>query len=497
MPLQKSRRNMPRLRSIQVMGLFLRYRSGIFLAGSASCLMLGQSVRPHSYPLTIAGRQVSIAEQQVAPGNIGSTSAANSNPAQTRASIQGRVVDEFGAVVASATVLFRAKASGGCDIEGGTAEFVAVTNGYGEFFVALPPGMYGVWLQGLHDCAEIKASEAAPPLTLKVNFPRRDVDDDPSLPVSRFQKIAGPRAINCGRVGINKDRAPATGCALRAYKHHKAFYVIYDEQGIDSFVSTGSAWNGTNKDVPYQIVYDSMGLSGDSLPVGTTQMDGSHTVVTRCSQRVRVFVNDEGELDCFRDREMWEQMIEGGNRETFLNAGITGYKELVPYLKKHQADPEANDDPEDKEGLLMALAKLGDREQMQDLICELHTGSPQEMQTVALDKISYVGGWYAIRIYRELLTAAAKARFEKARLRQQSDLALSEPQWWALTGLLKVAPYPPPPGIDYGFNLAQMPEYSQIWLAWIQKYQRKLKTLEPTGAGVDFSGKECKSKSNP
>jgi hypothetical protein len=476
------------------MGLFLRYACGIFLAASVSCLAFAQGGGLHAYPLTIAGQQVNIAEQQAAPSNSGTKSAVNSYPAQNTVQAQGRVVDQFGAVVSSATVLFRAKDSGGCDIEGGTTEFVAVTNGYGEFSVALPPGIYGARVQGFHDCAEIEASEAAPPLTLKVNFDRQDVDDDPTLPESRFQKIAGPRAINCGRVGVNKDRTLTTGCAMRAYKHHKAFYVIYDEQGIDSFVSTGFAWNGTNKDVPYFVEYDSMGFSTDAR-VGTTQPDGSYTVVIRCSQRVRVFVNDEGELDCFKDREMWEHRIEGGNRETFLNAGITGYKELVPALKKHQADPEANDDPEDKEGLLMALAKLGDHEQQQALVCELHTGSPQEMQTVALDKISYVGGWYAIRIYRELLTPKAKVRFKKAKLREQGDLALSEPQWWALTGLLQVAPYPPPPGIDYGFNLAQMPEYSQIWLAWIRKNERKLKTLETTGAGVDFSGKACKSKS--
>jgi hypothetical protein len=55
-----------------------------------------------------------------------------------------------------------------------------------------------------------------------------------------------------------------------------------------------------------------------------------------------------------------------------------------------------------------------------------------------------------------------------------------------------VAPYPLPPGIDYGFNLAQVPEYSQKWSAWIQQNQDSLKKLKPTGAGVDFSGRSCK-----
>jgi hypothetical protein len=345
-------------------------------------------------------------------------------------------------------------------------------------------------VQGFHDCVEVAVTTTtAGHVTLKISPELEDVD--PSLPESRFRKIAGPASLNCGRVGINKDRAQATACAMHAYQHRKAFYVIYDEQGIDSAVVVGVAWNP--KDAPYFVSYDSMGFDPEPQEPDTTMPDGSHTVVTRCSKPVRVYINEEGELDCFKNREMWEHRIEGGYRETFLGAGETGYRELIPALKKHLADPEANDDPEDREGLRLALAKLGDREQMQTLLCELHTGSPLEMQTVALDKISYVGGWFAIRIYSELLTPAAKARFDEARLREQSDLALSEPRWWALIGLLRVAPYPPPPGIDYAFNLAQIQEYSHIWLDWIAKNEMKLKKLEPRGKGVDFSGRSCKT----
>ena len=473
------------------MGLFLRYGCGIFLAASASCLAFAQGGGPQAYPLTITGQQVSIAEQQAAPGNSGPKSAANPYPAQTTITIRGTVVEPNGAVVGGATVLFRAKVAGDCDFENATAQAAAVTNEFGEFSVTVLPTVYQVWVQGYHDCVDLTVTSTTGPIKLKINPEREDVD--PNLPESRFQKIAGPAAINCGRVGINKDRTQATECAMRAYKRHEPFYVIYDEAGIDSFISDGMSWDGKNE--PYSVSYDSMGLNGNPLWPGSSMPDGSHTIVDRCSKPLRVYINESGELDCFRDREMWEQLIEGGNRETFLNAGITGYKELVPALKKHQTDPGANDDPEDKEGLLMALAKLGDREQMQALVCELHTGSPQEMQAVALDKISYVGGWYAIRIYRELLTPAAKARFEQALLRQQSDLALSEPQWWALYSLLRVAPYPPPSGIDYGFNLAAMPDYARIWLAWIRKNEYRLKKLQPTGAGVDFSEKACKRKS--
>ncbi|MCU1331977.1 MAG: hypothetical protein JWM08_969 [Candidatus Angelobacter sp.] len=462
-----------------LMGSFLYWGRNLTIAVFVSCLAFGQSPEQSARAAAGAGQQ---------PG--ASKAGANSNAAQVTITIRGRVVDHVGAVVGGATVLFRAKVAGDCDFENATAEFTAVSNQFGEFWATLRPAVYQVWVQGFHDCVEVAVTPTTPePLTLKIS-PAYEVVDE-SLPESRFQKIAGPAAKNCGRVGIKKDRAPATACAMRAYKHQQAFYVIYDEQGIDSEVAGGIAWNG--KDAPYSVSFDGMGLNGDSLWPSSSMPDGSHTIVSRCSKPVRVYVNDEGELDCFRDREMWEQLIERVNRETLLNAGDTGYHELIPALRKRLADTEMGDDPEDKDAVRMALAKLGDREQMQAMVCELHTGSPLEMQTVALEKVFYVGGWYAIRIYRELLTPAAKARFERARLREQGDLALSEPRWWALSSLLKVAPYPSPPGIDYGFNLAQMPEYSQIWLAWIAKNEGKLKKLQPTGNGVDFSGKPCQS----
>lgn len=221
--------------------------------------------------------------------------------------------------------------------------------------------------------------------------------------------------------------------------------------------------------------------------------DGSDTVVTHCSQPLRTYVNESGELDCFKDKELWERSIGRGSSEALISAGETGYQELIPALKKRLLDPESFDEEEEKTAIKMALAKLGNREQQQELLCKLYRSSPTESQTVALDQIPYVGGWYAIRIYRELMTPAAQVRFAQAKTRlPNSDLALAEPRWWALSRLPKVVPYPLPNGIDYGFNLALVPEYSQKWSAWIQQDRDKLKKLKPTGAGVDFSGRSCK-----
>jgi hypothetical protein len=312
------------------------------------------------------------------------------------------------------------------------------------------------------------------------------------LPESRFQKIAGPSARNCGHVLLDKNPVVETTCAMHAFKHRKPFYVIYDDHCIDCFSAVGIAWN--SKGEPYSISYGSMGINNDPPSPGSSMPDGSFTLVIPCSQPLRIYVNDTGKLDCFQQKELWELLIERGDWETLISAGETGYWELIPALKKRLSDPESFDEEEEKTAIRMALAKLGDREQQQEILCDLYQGSPTEMQTVALDQIYYVGGWYAIRIYRELLTPAAEARFTKAKLRfRDGNVALAEPRWWALSSLPKVAPYPLPPGIDYGFNLAEMQEYSQKWSAWIQQNGDRLRKLKPTGEGVDFSGKSCKA----
>jgi hypothetical protein len=408
--------------------------------------------------------------------------------------LQGVVIDHTGAVVANFTVEVSLHPAGTSAAQPEKpAAILMKTDQYGQFSAGLLPGSYDVCVPRYpKSCHTIEIKASGTPESLVLRISPGDEIPDPTLPESRFQKIAGPSAKNCGHVLLDKNPVVETTCAMHAFKHRKPFYVIYDDHCIDCLSAVGMAWN--SKGEPYSVSYDSMGISDPSSP-GSSMPDGFHTVVTPCSQPVRVYINDAGELDCFKDREMWEWRVERGNQESLLSAGETGYWELIPALKKRLADPESFDEGEEKTAIKMALARLGDREQQQDMLCKLVRGSPTESQTLALDQIPYVGGWYAIRIYRDLLTPAAAVRFEKAKLRfREGDVALAEPRWWALSSLPRVTPYPLPNGIDYGFNLAQVPEYSQKWLDWIQQKRDKLKKLKPTGAKVDFSGRSCKQR---
>jgi len=407
--------------------------------------------------------------------------------------LRGMVVDHTGAVVPNIAVEVFSRTSGSSSLQrkNQPATITLHTDHEGQFSAILPPGSYELCVPRFSgSCRTIELSALVTPEYLALRISPADEVWDPTLPESRFQKTAGPSARNCGRVLLDKDPARATACAMRAFKHREPFYVIYDEHCIDCLSARGMAWN--SKGEPYYVSFDSMGLSADPALPSSSMPDGSHTQVIRCSQPVRVYINETGELDCFKERELWEQRIERGSREALLSAGETGYRELIPALKKRLQDAESFDDEDEKTATKMAMARLGDREQLQELLCRLHGNTPQEMQMAALDQIPYVGGWYAIRIYRELLMPAAEARFEKAKSRQDGDAAVSVPRWWALSSLPKVVPDGLPPGIDYGFNLAQMQEYSQKWLVWLQENEEKWKKLQPTGAGVDFSARSCK-----
>ena len=411
---------------------------------------------------------------------------------EAKQTLHGMVVDSIGAVVANALVEISPHTADNADAQKKAVAITAQTDYHGQFSASLVPGSYEVCVRRFPKaCRTIVIEKDRGPEYLVLKISPADQIHDPTLPDSRFQKIAGLSAKNCGHVLLDKNPDNATACAMSAFKHHKPFYVIYDDHCIDCSSARGLVRNAEG--AAYSISFDSLGITYDLPPSGFSMPDDSDTAITPCSQPVRVYVGEEGQLDCVKQRELWEQSIEGAGRQTLLSAGETGYWELIPALKKRLSDPESFNEEEETTAIKMALAKLGDREQQQEILCKLFRSSPSESQTVALDQIPYVGGWYAIRIYRDLLTPAAEARFAKAKLRfREGDVALAGPGWWAVSSFPKVVPYPLPKGIDYGFNLAQTPEYSEKWWAWIQENKDRLKKLKPTGAGVDFSGKSCK-----
>jgi hypothetical protein len=176
-----------------------------------------------------------------------------------------------------------------------------------------------------------------------------------------------------------------------------------------------------------------------------------------------------------------------------LEAGKTGESDLIAPLRSYLASRSA--DSFNRRQAVIALAKLGDQKAQQEIVCEFYSGNKNLMQDAAEIDLPYVDGWFAIRLYRYLLSPEADKRFRKARKQEPTDLAYLSPAVWALMQLPKVAPNPPlAPFVPGAGDPKRDPQQEgKVWLDWIQEHQTSLQQLTPTGEGIDFSGKSCKA----
>ena len=175
-----------------------------------------------------------------------------------------------------------------------------------------------------------------------------------------------------------------------------------------------------------------------------------------------------------------------------LEAGKTEESDLIAPLRSYLASRSA--DSFNRRQAVMALAKLGDQRAQQEIICTFYDGDKITMQDTALRDLPYIGGWFAIRLYRYLLSPEAEKRFLKAKEPEFSDMGYVLPAVWALMQLPKVAPNPPLAPFDPGAGDPKRDpqQEGKVWLDWIQEHQTSLQQLAPTGEGIDFSGKACK-----
>jgi hypothetical protein len=220
---------------------------------------------------------------------------------EARRSISGVVIDNTGAVVPNFSVeVWKIDNSVRA---GGTAPAIDTvqTGGDGRFSFELLLGSYEICAKRFPaSCRTVRVDKTPnklEPLVLKIN----PADDQASSEVldSRIRTIAGPHADDCGHVRAKESSNKATACALLAFKHHKAFYVRYDESGFDSEVAEAVA--GDSRGNVYSVSFDSMGINPAWMPPGVTMPDGYHTKVVPCSQPVRLRKTQEGKLTCFGD----------------------------------------------------------------------------------------------------------------------------------------------------------------------------------------------------
>lgn len=94
-----------------------------------------------------------------------------------------------------------------------------------------------------------------------------------------------------------------------------------------------------------------------------------------------------------------------------------------------------------------------------------------------------------------LLTAEADQRWAKAVAKAEipNDISYSPPRFFALMYLQDLVPSPPIRVRMESAAPAEMDAAAKIWLAWISAHARELQELKPTGEGVVFTERACRS----
>jgi hypothetical protein len=109
-------------------------------------------------------------------------------------------------------------------------------------------------------------------------------------------------------------------------------------------------------------------------------------------------------------------------------AGSSGDKSFIPFLEDVLQARKL--DHQNWDRVQMALAKLGEREQQQQIVCIFYRGDACEAQNAGIRQLPYIGGWFSIRLYVELL---ANEQIYSHWLKAEphgSDAVLESPKAW-------------------------------------------------------------------
>lgn len=98
-----------------------------------------------------------------------------------------------------------------------------------------------------------------------------------------------------------------------------------------------------------------------------------------------------------------ESQVKEGDYKAIAKAADSGDMTLIPHLKKLASDIKArNNSNSPAFQAHIALAKLGNKEAMQEILNEVDAENP-DVQDKAMKKLSYVGGKKAFRKFYQLL----------------------------------------------------------------------------------------------
>lgn len=205
------------------------------------------------------------------------------------------------------------------------------------------------------------------------------------------------------------------------------------------------------------------------------------------------------DLQAFLDASNSGRAQEYDVGSAIVAAGNTNDLFWIPYLKPflNYARNRNSNVSELASLAQMALAKLGEREQLQEIACEANFGSSSIQYNTVTHKLKYVQGWFSIDLLAAWLEENHK--FKGLLSDHWGDIVYKRPQDLALKVLPEIVPNPPPfssePQLENWMSRNEDEKLSpvrQAWHEWIYQNVDSLRKLTPHSEGIDASEIACK-----
>ena len=178
--------------------------------------------------------------------------------------------------------------------------------------------------------------------------------------------------------------------------------------------------------------------------------------------------------------------IQRGDEQAILEAGKSGDVSFIPQLLDYRRKARKNTNFQ-AVAVQLALAKLGQPAELQEIRCEFLFGSPS-VQYHALDKLDYLRGWFSIEAISEVLD---NPKYHGGR---DGRGVFAPPGSYVVQKLPAMVPNAP--AIESGISLPT----SQVdlarqrqWKEWIGAHQDSLSKLAPIGDGARTSSDICRN----
>jgi IPT/TIG domain len=185
------------------------------------------------------------------------------------------------------------------------------------------------------------------------------------------------------------------------------------------------------------------------------------------------------------------QRIQAGNKDAIAEAGQSGDRRFVPYLRGALNNSAKHGDA--RWHARIALARLGETDQLQAVWCRAIVDLPKRGMWPGVEELKLIGGWFAIQGLEKFLPPNNPVHWHKPTNEEKYSDAIQLPlYYYVLEALPIVVPNPPVNSTAFEAQFHSQ-DLTKIWQEWIPAHKDELSKLQPAGEGVDFSDKACKN----